>query len=222
MNLKKIINFGIEQFYNILSPPICVSCRIYLNKREILCQECFVKIKPIVSIELEITKTKSMKVFALSFYQEPLRSMIMAKFFSNPAPFKQLAELVWQNSAISNLEFDYLVPVPLHWTRFASRGFNQAYILSYYLSKFSGKPVVDILIRKKMTKFQSLLSKNERDENLKSAFEFKKSVNLEQFQGKKLLIIDDLMTTGSTLKHLGKKLCELEPSSISAFVVCRR
>lgn len=108
-------------------------------------------------------------------------------------------ESIIQNENFVNLiskEKFILVPIPLFSARLRKRGYNQSEILAKSLSKKLKIPVVNILKRTKDTKTQFKLSKLEREENIKGAFEVTKKVkNLN------ILLVDDIVTTGSTLKE---------------------
>ena len=203
-----------------ISPPFCESCKDFIETRSIFCAVCFNKIVPVVSIKLAITPQYSMNVFVISDYNEPLKSLILAKRWSNQLASKQLGELMWQMTTLKNHSFDYLVPVPLHWTRYAKRGFNQTEVIASVLSKHSGKPVANILQRTRYTAYQSTLSVSERNKNVKKAFELNGN-NLTGYVGSNLVLVDDLLTSGSTLISAGKELIKLSPASISAVVACR-
>lgn len=100
-----------------------------------------------------------------------------------------------------------LVPVPLAWSRKASRGFNQTELLAQEISKVFGWLICDCLKRIKHTKPQVVLSGKERQKNVKGVFVFKKDFR-ESFKNKTILLIDDVYTTGSTLQECAKVLRE--------------
>ena len=212
-NFKNIVSYS-------LSPPFCEGCKDFIQKRSIFCSSCFDKINPIVSIKLAITPQYSMQVFAISDYQEPLKSLILAKRRSNQLASVQLSELIWEMTNLKNIKFDYLVPVPLHWARFAKRGFNQTEVIASELSIKSNKPVINILKRARYTSYQSSLSALERNKNVKQAFALN-GENLINYAGSDLVLVDDLLTSGSTLISAAKELIKLKPASISAVVACR-
>jgi len=101
-------------------------------------------------------------------------------------------------------EFQGIVPVPLHWKRFWARGFNQAREISRYLSKHTQIPVRDVLQRQKHTRVQASLSRKERMHNCRSAFTLKKRAF--DVRGMRLLLIDDVFTTGSTVNACARQL----------------
>lgn len=202
----------------ILSPPFCEGCHKALADRFIFCSNCYLDIKPISTIDLQVTPTKLVKIFAISNYEYPLKKLVLAKRISNRLAAEYLANLIWQLTAVKYVDFDYIVPIPIHWMRRIKRGYNQTEVMASELSKISGKPILNILCRKKFTKFQSDLNVQERDENIKNCFSIKNSSNL---LGKKVLIVDDLMTSGATLKYACKELFKAGAKSITASVGCR-
>ena len=106
------------------------------------------------------------------------------------------------NLPISNM--DFIIPVPLHNARLREREFNQAQILSERIAKeFNKKLLPKVLTRTKATKTQTELSLEERKRNVKNSF----SVTSPQLIiGKNLLLIDDVLTTGSTLNEAARSL----------------
>lgn len=205
---------------NIISPPHCYFCRIFINDYLSLCDKCSELIKPISSYKIELTQNYSLTVHAVSDYKDPIKPMILAKKWSEYSACKQIAQIIWKNSSLRNIDFDYLVPIPLHWTRFASRGYNQAQVIAQELSVLSGKPVVLCLKRYRRTLYQFLLSSSDRKENVANVFQLISKDNAV-FEGKTIMLVDDLMTTGSTLKTAGKILVKLKPKSVQAIVACR-
>ena len=91
--------------------------------------------------------------------------------------------------------FDAIVPVPLHWLREWQRGFNQADVLASGLSRRFGIPVIRALRRARSTQAQAGLSNTARRRNVTAAFRSRRG---RPVAGKRLLLIDDVMTTGST------------------------
>lgn len=91
-----------------------------------------------------------------------------------------------------------LAPVPLHWTRQNTRGFNQAALVSSLIAKKTGLQYKEILKRSRNTKPQVRKDAYERRENIKNAFSLNTVYNI---QNTNVLLIDDVWTTGSTLKE---------------------
>lgn len=161
-----------------------------------------------------------MKVLAVSDYQNPLRKLILAKRYRKKIAATQLGELIWQMTYVQKTMFDVIVPIPLHWTRYAWRGYNQAAEIGQVLSNQSGKPLVDMLSRVERTPFQATLNKIERAQNMRHIFKLGNS-NKELYRDKHILIVDDLLTTGATMREAARTLLALRPAAISGVVGCR-
>lgn len=205
---------------NLLIPPFCENCKKWLDEPSIFCKDCVNLIRPIISTKLSITSTISMPIFAISSYQEPLKSLILAKAHSQRLASKQLGSLIWDLTPLKTIHFDYIVSVPLHWTRYAYRGYNQAEVIASVLAQKSGKPLAHLLKRNRLTPFQSKLNVEQRSDNLHNAFDLMK-IDQELYKNKHILLVDDLMTTGATLKNAARKLLLLKPASILGVVSCR-
>lgn len=122
--MSSLFDATLQYLRQIVAPPFCAYCKQFLERDTVLCQSCIEKINPVVSHELEITKTKRMRVLAVGRYEDPLRALILAKSSSRQIVSRQLGKLVWRMSNLPNIPFDCIVPIPLHWTRYAWRGYN--------------------------------------------------------------------------------------------------
>lgn len=204
----------------LLCPAFCVQCKIFLDDDVILCRHCYATIKPVVSTSLVITAKTSVRVFAISGYEDPIKSLILAKAHAQRLASRQLGRLMWQMLPLDHIEFDYIVPIPLHWTRYAYRGFNQAEEIARVIAKKSGKPLINLLYRNRRTVFQSSLPQQMRGENVLKVFSVKKHKK-DDIVGKRILLVDDLMTTGATLRVAARSLIDLKPASIDIVVAAR-
>lgn len=119
---------------------------------------------------------------------------------------------------------EQIVPVPLHWSRRAKRGFNQAEELARAIARLSGWKVVQALKRIRRTQEQALLEYREhRLENLRGAFEWRRGAE-KTLAGKHVWLMDDVTTTGATIHAAASALRTLpkgqKPASINAAVIC--
>lgn len=203
-----------------LAPAYCAYCKEFLSDQAIFCAQCSDRIKPVVSTQVSVTKTKSVRVFAVSAYQDPLKRLILAKGWSKPLASKQMADIIWHHTVLSHVTTDLFIPIPLHWTRFAWRGYNQAELMAERLAALSGKPTENILKRVRRTQSQFYLGSDDREKNLENVFSLTQSKK-ELLKNKHIVLVDDLMTTGATLKSAAKVLFSGKPASISAVVTCR-
>jgi ComF family protein len=99
----------------------------------------------------------------------------------------------------------FFVPVPLHPERFRIRGYNQAELLAKELSFRLGIPSLNVLVREKPTKPQFKLKREERMKNVIGVFTVSKKLKTK-VKGANIILIDDITTTGSTLRECAKIL----------------
>lgn len=111
---------------------------------------------------------------------------------------------------------DCLLPMPLHTGRLRSRGFNQSYILASALSKACRLPLSNAVVRVRATPAQSGLSRSQRQKNLRGAFAVRGDV-----MGMNVLVVDDVMTTGSSAQELATTLMDAGAKSVQIVVVCK-
>jgi ComF family protein len=119
--------------------------------------------------------------------------------------------------------WDALVPVPLYWTREWRRGFNQARELAQELSRRVKVPCQDVLTRSRATGKQARLERAGRLRNMRRAFRLKKSWWGRRFdvEGKSLLIIDDVFTTGATAEACARVLQQYGAKRVAVLTVAR-
>lgn len=115
-------------------------------------------------------------------------------------------------------EPDFLVPVPLHPLRKRERGYNQAEVLARAIGQKTGIPVLDILRRVRNTTTQTHFDRKERMKNLSKAFEIKSPRPIKDAQ---ILLVDDVLTTGSTLDECAKVLLAAGSGRVYALAIGR-
>ena len=125
---------------------------------------------------------------------------------------KVLARLMEERLRNEGLSIDAIVPVPIHESKYRVRGFNQSYIIAQELGERLRKPVLDCLIRTKETKEQYNLDKTQRYLNIVDAFSVRLLYNNDKY--KRILLVDDIYTTGSTVNECSKVLKELGATGI--------
>jgi ComF family protein len=216
----RLCSWSFDLLKAIIAPPMCASCKIFLRNRTVFCVPCSALIRPIVSCTMIVTATHSVPVFAISAYKDPIKSLILAKGAQNVVAARQMGLLLWQMTDLKTQNFDYIVPVPLHWWRYAQRSYNQAAEIAYGISTQAHIPVLHALKRTRATVRQSELSYDARAENVQHAF----AVNPKMYaklRGARILLVDDLMTTGATLKVCARQLLRHKPASIVVGVASR-
>lgn len=114
-------------------------------------------------------------------------------------------------------DVDVIVPVPLHWLKKMHRGFNQAELLSLGIQSHFSMPIsTNNLCRIKNTLSQTQLSKGQRQLNVHNAFFVKYPAF---FKGKRILLVDDVLTSGVTASECSRKLKEAGAESIHVFIL---
>ena len=227
---------------DLLFPPHCVICR---RLGTWLCQDCQDKIELItpplclrcglplaepagpsrsraICVRCQGRTTELDGLLAYAFHTDPLRQIIHEFKYRDlrclARPLGQMMAQGWSALAPSEWEVDVIVPVPLHPTRQRQRGYNQAALLARELGFHMQRPVVEnVLVRSRPTVPQVELSFQERMANIQGAFQCTDSA----LAGKRVLLVDDVCTTGATLEAAGAALRRGKVSSIWAYTLAR-
>jgi ComF family protein len=118
-------------------------------------------------------------------------------------------------------EADVLVPVPLHYTRLVMRGFNQSGWLAQAVAAETGRQVaVDALVRTRRTPSQAGLAGRARRRNVSGAFKVRKA-GWAAVEGKRVLLVDDVLTTGATLSACTRALKQAGARHVDVLVLAR-
>ena len=116
--------------------------------------------------------------------------------------------------------WDVICPVPLHWRRRIQRGFNQATLIARVIAKRLGLPLqVNMLFRTHSTSSQVRLRAQERALNVQNAF---RVPHPGAIQGKRILLVDDVVTTGATVRACARTLRRCGAASVSVWSIARR
>ncbi|MCW3804453.1 ComF family protein [Plebeiibacterium marinum] len=137
------------------------------------------------------------------------------KYRNNIALAEEMGKMIAHNLSESNLfsTIDYIIPVPLHPAKLNKRGYNQSEIISNGISKITKIPVeTDILFKTLNTSTQTKKNRFERWKNAENIYELR---NSSKIKGKKILLIDDVLTTGATLEACATALHLAEISGLS-------
>jgi len=159
------------------------------------------------------------RLLALWLYRDPLDAVIQAlKFGRLDYLGRHLAVKLHEGLGGQLGGYDGVVPVPLHWWRWISRGYNQAERIARPLAARLGVPLVQVLHRSRPTRAQTSLGRSARATNLRSAFAVPRP---KRVRGLRLLLVDDVATTGATLDAAAKALMRAGADSVTAVVAAR-
>ena len=201
-------------FLDILYPKNCHLCSKILTREtcvfdDYLCADCVSFMRKTAGVAepnaplRPCGKEKShpyQKLFSCYIYEGTTRELIHKfKYGNRPYLYKSIIRLMTETLSPELFnDIDGLIPIPLHRVRQREREFNQAQLLARGLAGVFKKPVLTNLIRIKNTKPQSSLSKSEKISNLKNSFCV---TDLLSVKNKNLLLIDDVVTTCSTVNE---------------------
>jgi competence protein ComFC len=215
---KKIKDF----FFDLFFPKFCLGCK---KEGEYLCQDC----KELIEI-LRIHKNYKTKYLSdLYFplvYKKPLVKKLILTFkfepFLKDLSFT-LASIIFDHLRLIEKEKDFsdfiLIPIPIEKKRLKWRGFNQSEEIGKKLAKILKIPIFcNVLLKTKKTSPQIELSEKERKENVKGCFSVK---NRNLIKNKKILLLDDVYTTGATMEEAAKTLKEAGAKEIVGMVLAR-
>lgn len=170
-----------------------------INEKIGICRDCSKKLSR-TPYALPYKGTKNISYIMSPFeYTGAMRNAILDFKFRNCRSYAPLfADMMTDYLDTYEIwdDFDYIIPVPLHQKRLKERGYNQSELISAHVSKYLGIPhKTDCISRIRHTKHQSKLNKIDRVANVKDAF-----ACAEDLTDKRILLFDDICTTGNTLE----------------------
>ena len=212
---------------DFIYPQRCPVCQATLSSgRELMCRNCMLKFRekkrllgpccpsckrqlPSLSdgCECEGSDHALEAVFSLGVYGEETEALIENFKYKRKRRLGSFLSEVLGETLLESVKLPragFIVPVPLHKRKLRERGFNQSQAVADQLSEKLGIPVLsDSVIRKRNTRSQTGLSREERQKNVKGAFRLTGKVDLE---GRALLLVDDVLTTGATMSECARTL----------------
>jgi ComF family protein len=221
--LRRLGRLVLDQLY----PPLCLACDAPVASADALCAGCFGQLRPITAPRcpvLGLPFTASLGPDALSaeaiadpppfararsavIYNDIARALVSRlKYGDRPEYARLCARLMAQGGEELLTPDAVLVPIPLHPTRLLSRRYNQSTELARALGRLVDLPVECGLVRRRRrTRQQVGLSGNARERNVAGAFVLHPDA-LTRLAGRRVVLIDDVITTGSTVKAVTRAL----------------
>ena len=227
---------------SLLYPPSCTICGKTVRAGEYLCDDCEAKVVRIVppfcqkcsepfegsiNTALSCANCAHRTIYfaaAVAAYRGRgiVRDIIHEFKYNRQIHLRHLIarglRAALDDERLRERRFDVLMPVPLHPARQRERGFNQADMLAELLSAQTSIPCKALLQRIRYTTTQTSLDRAERMENLRNAFRLRKNADV---RGLRVLLVDDVLTTGSTLSECSRVLKRAGAASIYAATAAR-
>ncbi len=225
---------------NYIYPPRCVSCSELMQENGKFCGSCWSQLNFITKpycriccfefsfdpgegndICLKCNTTPPSYNFArsvLRFDEHSKKLIHNLKYHDSTFVATNFAKIIVNMYKHEISDADYIIPVPMHKWKRVFRLYNQAQILASEIMKEIGvKMLPDVLIKTKHTKSQTGLSKSQRQKNLKGSIIAKGS----SVKGKKVILVDDVMTTGSTVDLCAAKLKKIGVKEVVVVCIAR-
>lgn len=238
-------NLNPELFGGLLSlfyPPQCAVCSADVGAREYLCDECERSAPRIkapfcakcsepfhgaITEEFACANCSHRRLYfdaAVSAYRSRgiVRKLVLEFKYGRQLhlrhPVARWLAATLEDERTRGRRFDMIVPVPLHPAKQRERGFNQAELLAEILSRQISVPLRRALERIRYTTTQTAYDRAERMENLRDAFRLRKKMHVRDLR---VLLIDDVLTTGSTLSECARVLKAAGAISVHAATAAR-
>jgi ComF family protein len=223
-------------------PPLCLSCRVEVDEAGALCAACWDKIAFLAPPHCSacgfpfdydpggpalcgacLRKPPDYgRGRAVMRYDDASRPLVLG-FKHGDLTHGAPAYGRWMARAGAELlrEADLVVPVPLYWLRLFRRRYNQAALLAQAVGRAAGVPVaVDLLVRRRPTPSQGHLSRAARRRNVRGAFAVRPR-RAALARGRRILLIDDVLTTGATAEACARALLRAGAASVDVLVLAR-
>lgn len=205
---------------------LCIPCRAQFVDTRPACSRCGLKVPPgfdsAACPQCRDLRLRFARVLRLGQYEGDLRSAVLRiKRPHERALAVALGDALGETFAaqLSHAQPDVVIPVPMHWTRRAWRGTNSPQTIAGRLALHLDIPMAThLLVRSRRTAPQATLSPNKRRANVRGAFRVRSHRDLP---GARVLLIDDIMTTGATLNEAAKVLVKAGVGEITVAVLAR-
>jgi ComF family protein len=240
--VRSLAGYAVGWMADLMFPPACAGCRRLVSSPGALCGACWPKLKFLEKPWCEVMGTP--------FTHDMGDGFLSAEAIASPPPFARARAAVaysgvarrmvqglkyrdqtdlapwmarWMLRAGSELVAgaDVVVPVPLHWRRFWLRRSNQSAELARAVASLAGKPFAPLAVtRRKATRHQVGLGAREREDNVRAAFVVPPEQAIE-IAGRRVLLIDDVYTTGATVASVTRALKKGGASAVDVLTFAR-
>lgn len=216
--MNNIVRFIADLFF----PNRCPVCSSFINWNEFLCHDCEDKLEPFPDEicskcgkqECFCDTVKYEKAFVCFYYEKTARDGILSLKDGRKEFGYYLGNLLGKRILESGIKADAVIPVPMSEESYRKRRYNQAEIIAERIAEINNLPLICNMIKKQNSAVQHTLSRAERLENI-SAFS---RAGIFTRENMKIILCDDVLTTGSTLNRCSALLKEMGAAEIYAAV----
>lgn len=218
--MEKILLF-ISHAINLIYPNVCGICdRVCKND---LCKKCEIYLNNISKLRIDKYKNKKIKKHIYLFKYEGIikERLIKFKFNEKPYIYKSIVNFLIKNKKICRFleSYDIIIPVPIHYKRKITRGYNQSALIARKLAKkLNINCEENVLFKKVNNKPQSTKNREDRKVNVIGAYYTK---NKKLIFNKKIILLDDIFTTGSTVNECAKVLINAGASKVDVITIAK-
>lgn len=222
--MNKILKIK-EKILNIIYPQMCGICGKLAENS--LCKKCEIKLKKqsecqIINNGKELEDKYFNELMYIFKYEGQVRKLILDYKFNEKSYiyFAFVNFLLKNEKLFENIKsYDTIIPVPISKKRFKNRGYNQSYLIANEIAKQTKLELMNnCLIKTKNIVEQSKLNKEDREKNIKGVYKLQ---NSQLIENKKVLLVDDIYTTGSTVNECSKMLRQGNPNEIGILVLAK-
>lgn len=207
----------LRHFAALVYPVRCPVCNEIISATDTFCDKCMSELV-IYQDNFSIPKVK--KFIAVFEYNQKISPavFIMKNSICGNSPYA-FGKFLSQRIKSENITADFIIPVPMYKTNLKQRGYNQAELIAKYIGRFLGiKVCCDVVIKNRKTPAQKNLTRLQRKTNLKDAFSI---TDISKVKNKRIIIVDDICTTGSTLSEITNLLIKSGVAEVYCVCACK-
>ena len=215
----KILN----QIFNLIYPPSCGICGKFT--KDFICKKCYIQLEKQAEFGIEKNQNNNnyfQEHLYIFEYQGMIRKIILNYKFNEKAYlYKTIVNFLLKNKKFFPIikSYDTIIPVPISSKRRRERGYNQSELIAREIAKrLEIEYTKECLFKTKNIVEQSKLKKEDRQINIQGVYQLR---NPEKLENKKILLVDDIYTTGSTVNECCKILGQAKPKKIGVLTIAK-
>ena len=208
-------------FLDLIYPRTCGICgQIH---KEYLCKKCEKRLEKLSHNKIYKSKLEPISYHAYAFpYEGEIREkLITYKFHEQAYIYQTFIKIILKSENLCGFmkKYDIIIPISIHRKRKKQRGYDQTVLIAKEIAKELKINIrLDILIKQNNIQPQSSLDKWQRRQNIKNAYKLQ---NEQVITNQRILLIDDIYTTGATIQECARTLKKAKPKEIAAFTLAK-